>query len=69
MKNPMIKEHNVETGEVVERAMNETEFAQFEAEEAARQLAQATAEAKAAARDAILERLGLTSDEAALLLG
>lgn len=69
MKNPMIKEHNVETGKVIEREMNDAEFAQFEAEETARQLAQTTAEAKTAAREAILDRLGLTSEEATLLLG
>jgi hypothetical protein len=31
--------------------------------------AQAEAEAKAAAREALLDRLGITADEAALLLG
>jgi hypothetical protein len=61
--------HNVETGESIEREMNAKELAQFEADaasETARKEAEATA---AAARQAILDRLGLTADEAALLLG
>ena len=61
--------HNVETGEIIEREMNAKELAQSakdQAAETARLQAEAT---KAAARQAILDRLGLTADEAALLLG
>lgn len=63
--------HNVETGEIVDverdETVEETKARLDYAKEAA--TAQAEAETKSAAREAILERLGLTADEAALLLG
>ena len=70
----MIKvEHNVETGEIKEIELTPEEIQAYEkeAQEMAAIVAQreADAEAKAAARQAILDRLGLTADEAALLLG
>ena len=64
-----IKEHNVETGEEIEREMNAEELAQFEIDKTAAQVEKETLATKAAARQAILDRLGLTADEAALLLG
>lgn len=66
---PIIRIHNVETDEVIDREMNDAEFAQYEANKAAQAAAKAEAEAKEAARQAILDRLGLTADEAKLLLG
>jgi hypothetical protein len=64
---------NAETGEVVERQFTEQEIAQHEQDLAARLQAEAQAEAeaaeKAARRAEILERLGLTEDEAKLILG
>jgi len=64
-----IKIHNVETGEVIEREMNAEELSQLEATRAKAQ-AEAAAEAtKAADKAALLEKLGITSEEAALLLG
>lgn len=65
---PMVKIHNVSTGEVVEREMNAAEFKQYEADQAAAIVKAEALEAKAAARTALLERLGITADEAALLL-
>ncbi len=51
------------------REMTEAEYAQYEIDQAAAQ-AQATAQAaKAVARQAVLDKLGLTADEAAALLG
>jgi hypothetical protein len=48
--------------------MNDAEFAQYEADQAT-SVAQAAAEAaKAAEKDALLARLGITADEAKLLL-
>jgi hypothetical protein len=64
-----ILEHNVETGEVVERDMTEAELAQQEIDQAANAARLAEAETKAAARQAILARLGLTEEEAQLILG
>jgi hypothetical protein len=49
--------------------MNDAEFAQYEADKAAQATAQAEAEAKATQKAALLERLGITADEAQLLLG
>lgn len=61
-----IIEHNVETGEIVKREMSAEELAQWESDKAA---VVAETAAKAAARQAILDRLGITADEAQLLLG
>ena len=65
----IIKEHNVETGEVIEREMNAEELAQWEADKVQAQAETEALAAKESARQAILDRLGLTADEAALLLG
>ena len=63
---------NVETGDIVERELNKAEQDQQKNDEAQIQEIQlsvkAEAEAKATARAAILNRLGLTSQEASLLL-
>ncbi len=64
----MIKIHNVTTGEIVEREMNDDEFAQLQIDIANEQTRQAEAEAKAQAKAELLERLGITADEAKLLL-
>ena len=65
------KEFNVTTGEetITERDETpaETKARLDYAKEVAAQ--QAEAEAKAAAREALFDRLGITADEAALLLG
>lgn len=63
-----IKIHNVETGEVIEREMNAEELAQWELDKAATAAkAQAEIEA-AAAKAALLDKLGITEQEAKLLL-
>ena len=64
----LITIHNVETGEIVEREATANELAQFEADaatEADRKTAEAT---KAAEKAALLTKLGITEDEAKLLL-
>lgn len=66
-------EHNVETGKITEIDLTPEEIAAYEkeAQELSVKVA-AEAEALAAkesARQAILDRLGLTAEEAALLLG
>jgi len=66
---PLIKIHNVETGEIIEREMNADELTQWEADKTqAEAEAQAKAEA-AAAKAALLAKLGITEEEAKLLLG
>jgi hypothetical protein len=66
---PMVREHNSETNEIIDREMNDAEFAQYETEQAARIVA-AEAKAKAEAdKAALLARLGLTEDELKTILG
>ena len=63
-----ILEHNIQTGEVIERDRNAEEIAQLKADNAK---AEAEAEAKAeaeTAKAALLEKLGITEEEAKLLL-
>jgi len=64
----MIKIHNAETGEVIEREMNAEELAQWEATkiESAAQAQQLAA--RRAEKTALLDRLGITEAEAKLLL-
>ena len=66
---PMVRIHNTETNEVIDREMTDDEFVQYEADKAAEAAKKAEVEAKATARVEILNRLGLTADEAAILLG
>jgi hypothetical protein len=65
---PTITIHNVETNEVIEREMNAEETAQWEADKAASELETQAATAAAIAKAALLEKLGITEDEAKLLL-
>jgi vacuolar-type H+-ATPase subunit H len=64
---------NCQTNEITERELNAEEIAQQEIDEAnylaAKAIADAEAEAKAAQRQAILSRLGITEEEARILLG
>jgi hypothetical protein len=69
MTKPIIRIHNTETDEVIDREMNAAEFAQYEADQAANEARLDEATTKATQRQALLERLGLTEDEARLLLG
>ena len=59
---------NCETGETTERELNADELAQAAIDEANSQALKVETQAKATARAEILERLGLTEQEAALLL-
>ena len=65
----MIIEHNVTTGKITERDLTAAELKQLEKDQAEVAVKQAETEAKATARQAILDRLGLTADELAVLLG
>jgi hypothetical protein len=68
MTRPIVKEHNVETNEVIEREMTDAEFAEYEAMQAEVN-AKAEAEAiKTAAKAALLSQLGITEEQAKLLL-
>lgn len=66
---PQVKIVNCETGEEIVRDANAEELAQMQIQAENDAKKQAEAEAKATARQAILDRLGLTAEEAALILG
>jgi hypothetical protein len=68
MTKPMVRIHNAETDEVIDREMTDAEFAQYNQDKANRETQEAEAEAKAQAKAELLERLGITADEAKLLL-
>ena len=68
MTRPTVSIHNTQTGEIIVREYNDAEFAQYEANQAAQAAKQAKAEAEAIAKAALLNRLGITADEAKLLL-
>jgi hypothetical protein len=69
MNKPTIRIHNQETNEVIDREMNNAEFAEYQARLADEAIAQAEAATKEAQRQALLDRLGITSEEAKILLG
>jgi hypothetical protein len=66
---PMVRIHNSETDEIIDREMNDAEFAQYEADQAAEAERQAAEAQKAADRVALLAQLGITEEQAKLLLG
>jgi hypothetical protein len=66
---PQITIHNAATGEIIIRDANADELAQMEIDAANALARKAEAEAKATQKAALLERLGITEDEAKLLLG
>jgi hypothetical protein len=69
---PMVREHKTDTNQVIDREMNDAEFAQYEIDQAADVIRLASEEktklAKETARKLILDRLGITAEEAQLLL-
>jgi len=69
MTNPLIRIHNTETDTILDREMNAAEFKQYEADQAAELLRQAEADAAATQKAALMARLGITADEAKLLIG
>ena len=72
MNNPIIRIHDLSTNEIIDREMTDDEVA--EANYVPPKLAKERADEakiqadKAAAKSALLERLGITDDEAKLLL-
>lgn len=68
MSKPTIRIHDLATGEVIDREMSVAEFKIYEANEKAELAKQAEADAKAADKAALLSKLGITAEEARLLL-
>ena len=73
MSRPMVRIHNIEIDEIIDREMNDAEFAIYKANQAealAKQnQAEAEAKSKAIDKQAILDRIGLTADEFKTILG
>lgn len=68
MTKSTIQIHNIETDEIIEREMNTAELEKYnEGIQLANQM-KAEAEAKATAKAALLEQLGITEEQAKLLL-
>ena len=63
-----IRIYDCETGKTIDREMNDVEFAQYQTEKETALQREAEAETKAQAKAALLDRLGITADEAKLLL-
>ena len=68
MTNPIIRIHDLETNQVIDREMNAEELAAWEANQIAEEERKAAYAEKAANRAALLVKLGITEDEAKLLL-
>lgn len=69
MEKPMIRHHNVETDEIIDRQMTDEEFAILQEHRAEEALKMAEIEKKRLAKLALFEKMGLTAEEAAILLG
>ena len=69
MTRPTMAIHNADTGEVIERELTDEELVQHEADLAAAAARKVAVIAKESAKAALLDRLGITEDEAKLLLG
>jgi len=67
MNRPMVRIYTG-GGEFIDREMNDAEYAQFEIDVEENKIRKAEAKAKATAKAALLDRLGITAEEATLLL-
>ena len=65
----LITEYNVSNGEVIQREMTVEELSQHQADQAEFAAQAAETATKHAARQSLLDKLGITADEAKLLLG
>jgi hypothetical protein len=65
---PTIRIHNIETNEVIDREMTDAEFAQYEKDKIEYANIKAEIETKADEKQALLKKLGITAEEAILLL-
>ena len=68
MPNPIIRIHNSETNEVIDREMTAEEFEAYKLDKIVFAELAKEKEAKEAAKAALLSKLGITAEEASLLL-
>ena len=66
---PIIRIHNTETDEVIDREMTDAEYTQHLKDVAESKARKAEEESKETAKSAILDRMGLTADELKTILG
>jgi hypothetical protein len=65
----MIRNHDLATGEIIDREMTDEEYTQHQLDTAHFEQESAEQAAKDAARQAVLDKLGLSADEVQALLG
>jgi hypothetical protein len=65
---PMIRIHNLETDEITDREMTDAEFSKWQSDNEKLKLEKEEQLKAASAKAALLEKLGITEDEAKLLL-
>lgn len=68
MSKPMIRIHNVETDEIIEREMTDKEFKEYTEFHKNQEIIKEEAQAKLDAKINLLKKLGITEEEANLLL-
>ena len=68
MANPIIRIHNSTTNEVIDRDMTDAEYVQYQIDKTKADANEIAKTAKDVARQAVLDKLGLTADEAQALL-
>jgi hypothetical protein len=69
MTKPMVRIHDTAKDEIIDREMTSEEFKQYQVDAEIQSAKDAEIKSKELSRTALLERLGITADEAALLLG
>jgi hypothetical protein len=69
MTKPMVRIHNTETDEVIDRQMTDEEYAVYLAEQELYANEKLVSEKAKSDKAALLDKLGITALEAALLLG
>lgn len=68
MTKPMVRIHNTDTNEIIDREMTVAEFKQYQIDQEAVALEIQIASDKRAAKQAILDKLGLTVEELEIAL-
>lgn len=66
---PMVRIHDLLTDEITDREMSDSEYTNYLAEQKVNAAQEAEATAKAEAKQAVLDKLGLSAEEVAALLG
>lgn len=69
MSKPIIRIHDIETNEIIDREMTDKEFKEFQKNQLVELELQKEIELKKSQKKAILDRLGLTDDELNTILG